>query len=461
MNFKSLIKRDDNADSNVDTEFEELQTELADAFDECLGNLDEVTQLKDSDLTPLEDSDLTPLEDGDLAPLEDGSVSEGTVAAIEDGSQVEDNAFPPAVTRRLTSHTQSRLAALSSFDGLFHDAQEYLEEITAKLSEVAASHTFTRELFNILHADILRANELELANISLTTEQRVLSEQLHDANRKQREREGAVEALQQRETSLVQDREALRGALAAARLELVEAANTSAKSEAEFGELAKALSAKAVEANRRARENEMLREKHVSMSIDLDKAQKREAEARRRVDELSTIHANEAVRHSELLAALGRSEKEELRLQKSLESTQAKLSEMTEAARIMESDREAEVARSLAEMRGLRSEVQALQSRLELASNENSEVASEIAKLKVQWSDAVAEKQIADERLSALTKESETDKMNLSTVNANFSQLSLQQASEQNSARYAEAGMRGFAGRNCIARRSDQGAVTL
>ena len=66
MNFKSLIKRDDNADSNVDTEFEELQTELADAFDECLGNLDEVTQLKDSDLTPLEDSDLTPLEDGDL-----------------------------------------------------------------------------------------------------------------------------------------------------------------------------------------------------------------------------------------------------------------------------------------------------------------------------------------------------------------------------------------------------------
>ena len=363
--------------------------------------------------------------------MEDGSVSEGTLAAIEDGSQAEDNAFPAAVTRRLTSHTQSRLAALSSFDGLFHDAQEYLEEITAKLSEVATSHTFTRELFNILHADILRANELELANISLTTEQRVLSEQLHDANRKQRERESAVEALQQRETSLVQDKEALRGALAAARLELVEAANTSAKNEAEFGELAKALSAKAVEANRRARENEMLREKHVSMSIDLDKAQKREAEARRRVDELSTIHANEAVRHSELLAALGRSEKEELRLQKSLESAQAKLSEMTEAARIMESDREAEVARSLAEMRGLRSEIQNLQSRLELASNENSEVASEIAKLKVQWSDAVAEKQVADERLSALIKESETDKMNLSTVNANFSQLSLQQASEQ------------------------------
>jgi chromosome segregation ATPase len=240
-----------------------------------------------------------------------------------------------------------------------------------------------------------------------------------------------VEALQQREASLVQDAEALRGALAAARLELVEAANTNAKNEAEFGDLTKALSARTVEADRRSHENKMLREKHVSLSIDLDKALKREAEARHRLDELSTIHANEAARHSELLGALGKSEKESMRLQKSLEIAQMKLSEMTEAARIMEGDREAELARSVAEMRGLRSEIQNLQSRLELASNENSEASSEIAKLEVLWSDAVAEKQIADERLSVLIKENESDKMNLSTVSANFSQLSLQQASEQ------------------------------
>ncbi|TIS53256.1 hypothetical protein [Mesorhizobium sp.] len=402
MNFKSLIKRAE----DVDTAFQDLQTDLADALDECLGAEDQ-------------------------PPLETGGVAYEDPAANDDSQQPEDSADSPETARKLTSHTQTRLAALSAVDGLFHDAKEYLEEINGKLSEIATSHHLTREFLNILHSDILRTNELELANASLTTEQRALSDQLHDATRKQRERESAVEVLQQRETSLVQDREALREALAAARLELVETASASAKREAEFGDVVKALSAKTVEANRRSLENEMLREKHVSLSLDLDKAQKREAEARHRLDELSTIHANEAARLADLLAALGKSEKEEMRLQKSLEIAQAKLSEMTEAARIMESDREAELARSHAEMRGLRSEIQDLQSRLELASNQNSEAASEIAKLKVQLSDALVEKQIADERLSALVNENENGRMNLSTVSANLSQLTLQQASEQ------------------------------
>jgi chromosome segregation ATPase len=346
-------------------------------------------------------------------------------------SQPEDSADSPETARRLTSHTQTRLAALSAVDGLFHDAREYLEEVNARLSEIATSHHLTSQFLNILHSDILRANEMELANVSLTTQQRVLSEQLHDASRRQRERDSAVEALQQRETSLVRDKEALREALAAARLELVEAANASAKREAEFGDVVKTLSARTVEANRRARENETLREKHVGLSIDLDKALKREAEARHRLDQLSMIHASEAARMSEQLVALGKSEKEEIRLQKSLEIAQAKLVEMTEAARIMAGDREAELARSHAEMSGLRSEIQNLQSRLEIASNENSDTATEIAKLKAQWSDAVVEKQIADEKLSALVKENENDRMNLSTMSTNFSQLSLQQASEQ------------------------------
>ena len=165
----------------------------------------------------------------------------------------------------------------------------------------------------------------------------------------------------------------------------------------------------------------MLREKNVSLSIELDKAHKRETETRHRLDELSTIHASEAVRLSELLAALGKSEKEEMRLQKSFEMAQTKLSEMTEAARFMESDTQAELTRNHLEMDGLRSEIQNLQSRLELASNESSAAAAEMATLRAQWSDAVAEKQVADEKLSALMKESESDKMSLSAVNANYS----------------------------------------
>ena len=240
-----------------------------------------------------------------------------------------------------------------------------------------------------------------------------------------------MEALQQREASLAQDNEALRRALAAARLELVEAANTNAKNEAEFGDLTNTLAAVTVEADRRARENKLLREKSVSLSIDLEKALKREDEARHRLDEFSTIHANEAARNSEILGALGKSEKEATRLHTSLEVTQAKLSEVTEAARIMEGDKGAELERYRAEIRGLRSEIQNLHSRLELTSSANNEASNEIAKLKLQWNDAVAEKQVADERLAALTKEAETDKLNLSKVTANLSQLSLQQASDQ------------------------------
>jgi len=237
--------------------------------------------------------------------------------------------------------------------------------------------------------------------------------------------------LQQREASLVQDGEALRGALAAARMELVEAANTNARNQAEFGDLTNTLAAATVEADRRARENKQLREKNVSLSIDLEKALKREDEARHRLDAFSTIHANEAARNSEMLGALGKSEKEATRLHTALEAAQSKLSELTETARIMQADKEAELERGRAEMRGLRSEIQNLQSRLELASNANSEASAEIARLKLQWSDAVAEKQVADERLAALTKEAETDKLNLSKITANLSQLSLQQASDQ------------------------------
>jgi DNA repair exonuclease SbcCD ATPase subunit len=419
MNFKGLIKRDDNVDDKIDLAFEELQFEMAEAFDESLG---------------LEDP--APPND-EMAALENSAANENEVQPQE---SLADETLPepvevvtdvPETTRRLTSHTQSRLAALSSFDQLYHEAHEHLQEIGAKLSEVTISHNLTREFFNILHADIHRSNELELANANLIAEQRKLTEQLHDAARREQERENAIESFRQHETALLQDKEALRAAVAAAKLELVEANNTIARNEAELGDLVKTLSSRTLEAERRGRENDVLREKHVNLSIDLDKALKRESEARRKLDEVSTIHANEAARHTEVLATLGKSEKEVLRLQKALEAAQAKHAEMAETARSVEADREAEVDRSLAEMRGLRSEIQNLQQRQEAAADEQNEAASEIARLRTQLSDALAEKHVADERLVALMKENENDKINLSAASANISQLSLQHASEQ------------------------------
>ena len=126
MNFRDLIKRADNTQKS----FEQLEADLADDVDECLG----------LDLSPLE-NDTVP---GEAPPPNRMTIRKPST--LEPG-------------RRVTSHTQSRMAALSSFDGLFHDAKLHFEEIDAKLSEIASTHHLTREFFHILHADILRANE--------------------------------------------------------------------------------------------------------------------------------------------------------------------------------------------------------------------------------------------------------------------------------------------------------------
>lgn len=413
MNFMGLMKRGD----KMDKAFEELQEEMAEALDESLF-LDEapVRAEEAADASEAFDDDLISEEDllADDEPAED--------------SPAEDS---PESGRRLTTHTQNRLAALASFDELYRDAQQYLQDINAKLSEVTTSHHLTREFFNIIHSDIHRTNELEFTNATLVSENRKLVEQLHDAGRKQQERDNAVEMLQYREAGHLQDKEGLRAALSAAKLELVEATNTISRTESELGDLVKTLSTRTVEAERRLRENEVLREKHVNLSIDLDNALKREAEARRKLDEISTIHANEATRYSEMLATLAKSEKETMRLQKALEVSQAKQGEMNEAARNLEAERESEIQRTAAEIRGLKAEIQSLQSRIELASNEAIETANEVAKLKVQLSDAMAEKHVAEEKLSTLRKENDNDKLHLSAASANISQMSLQQASEQ------------------------------
>ncbi|MGX7871622.1 hypothetical protein ACVDG5_000650 [Mesorhizobium sp. ORM6] len=185
MKFRDLIRRADNTEKS----FEELEADLADAVDECIGL-------------------------GELSAFANDDVPGETPVEEDNSEQTEDDASTPEPALRLTSHTQSRMAALSSFDGLFRDAKLHFEEINASLSEIAGTHHLTREFFHILHGDILRANELELANLNLTAEQRVLSDKLNDLNRRQHERESIVEALQQREASLVQDSEALRAALA-------------------------------------------------------------------------------------------------------------------------------------------------------------------------------------------------------------------------------------------------------
>jgi DNA repair exonuclease SbcCD ATPase subunit len=417
MNFAGLIKGNNKAEVG----FDDLQADMAEALEESL-RIDDPAPAQDNAVAAVFEDNLT-----------DQAKDMETRADLPDeiSAPTEAQADEVEAAHRLTAHTQSRLAALNSFDKLYGDAQEHLREIDAKLTEVTTSHHLTRQFFTILQTDIHRANELELGNAELLAEQRRLSDQIQELNKRDQEREGAVEAMQQREASLVHDRDTLRADLATAKLDLVEAVNTVARNDAELGDLVKTLSARTVEIERRSRENEVLREKQVSLSIDLDKALQREAEVRRKLDETTAIHANEMSRNSELLGALGKSEKEVLRLQKALEIANAKQAEMEDEARVMEAERQTEAVRNLAELRGLRAETQSLQSRLEQASDSYNEAASEIGKLKAELSDSTAEKLVADERLSQLMMEAELDKQKLSTATANVSQLSLDQASEQ------------------------------
>lgn len=412
MDFMGIIKR--NKAANVT--FTELQAEIADAVNESMVDLDRpaaASKAFDPADEIAEVLQQTGLPDADWQ---------------EPSAETADAAAPAP---KLTSHTQNRLAALGTFEAIYNGAQSQLGEVTAKLASVTTFQHSIREIINILHGEIHRANELELANGSVLLEHRKLYEQFQDATRRLQDREGMVDRLQQREASLIQDNEMLRVELAAAKLELVEAGNTIARHEAETGDLQKSLAAKNADNERRSRENEALREKYVQLSLDLDKAQKREAESRHRLDELTAIHAGEATRHAELLATLAASEKETLRLQKALDLAQLKQAELVERGKLVEDERMAETVRREAEVRGLRDEIHALQTRLDAALQDRDRSAADLAELQERLSDALAEKQVAEEKLAALIKESEADKTSLLAASASLSEITLHRASEQ------------------------------
>jgi len=385
MNLIGMLKRGD----KLDKAFEELQTGMLDVLDEDLFSLPDTPQVKEA--------------------AEESTPRTEEVARAEFPRQdVPEEPQEPAV--RLTSYAQSRLAALESLEELHRNAHDHLETVSSGLAEIVTAHHLTREFLNAVHSDIHRASEFETANNALSTENRKLSDQLHDALKKQQELEAALEALRRRESGLLQDRDALRIEVSSLKLENVELGNSLSRSESERGDVVKTLSTRTVEAERRLRENEILREKQVNLSIDLEKTLKREAELRRKFDELTTIHSNETSRHRETQAALDKSEKEIIRLQKQVESAQTKQAELNEAAIGREAESEAETRRYMAEIRGLKEEIQSLNKRLETASADQAQASEEIGRLKSQLNDLATEKQIAQEMIASLQRDGDADR---------------------------------------------------
>jgi chromosome segregation ATPase len=395
MNFMGMLKRD----GKLDKAFEELQTGMLDVLDEDLFSLPDTAQPAD-----------------DIAASEETTVME----EVKTDEHFPDGRFeePQEPAVRLTSYAQGRMAALESLEELHRNAHDHLESVGSGLAEIITSHHLTREFLNAVHSDIHRASELEATGNALAAENRKLSEQLHDALRKQQELETALEALRRRETGLLQDRDALRIELSSLKLENVELGNNLSRTESERGDLVKTLSTRTVEAERRLRENEMLREKQVNLSIDLEKALKRETELRRKFDEVSAGHSNETMRHRETQATLTKTEKEIIRLQKQVEIAEAKQAELHETAIGREAESEAEQKRGMAEIRGLKDEIQSLHTRLETASASQADASEEIARLKSQLDDMATDKQITQETIATLKRESEADKKSLAALGA-------------------------------------------
>jgi chromosome segregation ATPase len=112
--------------------------------------------------------------------------------------------------------------------------------------------------------------ELENANAAFAAENRRLTDRLDKLEKLRARYDQLVEVLKRREQKLLAEGQAARETLGALRLEVVEARNTISRSESLHGELQSALAARGNDAERFMREVEILREKNVSLSVELD-----------------------------------------------------------------------------------------------------------------------------------------------------------------------------------------------
>lgn len=352
--------------------------------------------------------------DGGMDPAEDAGE-----APAESGGE-----------HRITPHSQTRLAALSAFEDLTQSTRQDLQALGLTLAKVTSTQQLMRGFLTAIHADIHRANELELSLTRSNAENRRLSHQLEETQRQLSAREAANDQMENRIAKLTQEGSALRDALSEARLEAGDSAKAIADLEAERAELTTSLASKTLSVEKLLRENEVMREKQANLSIDLDGEIKAHADTRRRLEEMSAAHNSDAARIAELLAKVAHGEKEMARLQKQHDSLQANVDELNETVSGLETELAERATRHAAEVAEYESDIQALNSRLQESSRTIGQKSEQIDALTAKLNEEASEKKVALERLESMRAEHERDKQQLSAAFANFSQLNVLQTSE-------------------------------
>ena len=292
MNLSNILKRGD----NLKRAFVNLENGMSEAIEaEFLLPHGEETEApappSEAPAEPAVDDELADELEAALPDLEDEGEEEEQEQAPVEVAQQDDR-------ERLTSHTQNRLAALASFERAYRESHEDLTRISSALASVVAMHNLSREFLGNCQADIVRANELEIANSDLSFENRQLSDRVEKLERLRSRYETLVEAMKRREVKLLQDIDVLRISLGQAKLETVEARNVIARNELAQSELHNSLAARTSQAERLLRDNEVLREKTANLSLELDSALKKQTEMRRRLDELAAAHAQQSALHA-------------------------------------------------------------------------------------------------------------------------------------------------------------------
>lgn len=324
--------------------------------------------------------------------------------SLEDAAPVEVNG------ERLTAHTQNRLADLAAFDEARNGAQQRLNEIGSALANIMSAHHLGRDFLNDCYADIRRANEMEIASAGLSSENRKLTDRVEKLEKLRGRYDQLIEVLKRRENKLLAEAETMREALASAKLEAVEARNTISRAEFVQGELHTALAAKTSEAERSARENELLREKNMNIALDLDKALQKQAETRRKFEDLSAIHASESTMVAKTAAKLASEEKEAARLQKLADTLESKLVEANESVANFTREMSEREELYQSENHALKGEIQSLISRLQAGATDHTETAAEMTALNTRLSELESEKIFAERKAAGQIAEMETER---------------------------------------------------
>lgn len=348
-------------------------------------------------------------------PIEEAGWEPGTepeFAAGQDEGQVGEE----APVERMTAHAQGRIADIAAFEEARSTLHEQLDTISGALAKIQSSHRLDREFLDDCYADVRRANELEHAAAALSSENRKLTDRLEKLEKLRGRYEQLAEVLKRREAKLLVEAEQMREELASSKIEAIDARGIASRAEMAQSDMHTALAAKSSEAERFMRENELLREKNVGLSLDLDKALQRQAETRRKFEDLSSLHAGESARMAKMAARLASEEKEANRLQQFSDSLEQKLIEANETtARVnREMDEREDIYQS--ELHALRTEIQSLVSRVQAGVEEQNETATEIAALNARLTESDTNRAFAERKLADTIAETQTQKARQSSL---------------------------------------------